>query len=60
MKMGKRKGAKIDDEATPAKVRRLNEKNLSANGRFYGILITVSILAVGGIGYAVFKMLSLH
>ena len=58
MKMGKRKGAKINDEATPAKVRRLNEKNLSANGRFYGILITVSILAVGGIGYAVFKMLS--
>lgn len=53
----KRRGAKIEDEATPVKMRRLNEAR-SRNGRFYGILIPATVLAIGGIGYVVFKMMT--
>jgi hypothetical protein len=53
----KRRGAKIEDEATLVKMRRLNEAR-SKDGRFYGILIPATILTIGGIGYVIYKMMT--
>lgn len=54
----KRTGAKIEDEATPAKVRRLDDSARRRVIRFNVILIAVSVLVIGGgIGYAALKMM---